>query len=82
MKRTYILHIKTPRGVKRYDSANKRRFFHHTRLINWEIGSIQVYLKVSDGKREDHRGKMVEFFNDGDYSNKHDFNKALVAFCE
>ena len=82
MKRTYILHIKTPKGVKRYDTANKSRFFNHTRLINWEIKVLRVYLKVSDGKREDHRGKMVEFYNDGMYTDKHNFLLAFRAFTE
>ena len=78
----YALRIKTPKGVKRRTTKSRRRFLYYTRLIPWQIKDLKVYLKVSDGLQKDHRGKMVEFYNDGDYINKKDFDLALNAFLE
>jgi len=77
-----ILKVFGGKEVKRYESANKRRFFNHTRRINWKIGQIKVYLKVIYGKDKDHKGRIQTFYNDGFYTDKAEFTKALNAFFE
>lgn len=81
MKTNCILRVKYAKGVKRQESANKRRFLRYTRLINWEKAK-SAYLGVVYGKDKDYRGKMITFYNDGDYTNKKDFELALKAFLE
>lgn len=80
--RRFILHVKTPKGVKRYDTGKIRRFLRYTKLINWQNTNLQVYLKVTYEKQRDHRNKLVQFYNDGDYESRDDFARALLAFFE
>lgn len=77
-----ILHVKTPKGIKRHDTSKIRRFLHYTKLINWQNKNLRVYLKVTYGKQRDHRNKLVQFYNDGDYETKDDFARAIRAFLE
>ena len=68
-------------GGERYETTSIRRFTTHVASIKW--GNLpSVYLRVSYGIQKDHRGKMNYFYNEGDYSNKHEFTQALRAFLE
>ena len=66
---------------ERYETTSIRRFATHVASIKWQ-DTPSVYLRVSYGMQKDHRGKMNYFFNEGDYSNKHEFTQALCAFLE
>jgi len=79
--RNCILKVKYGKVVKRYESANKRRFLYYTRLINWEKCPV-VTLRVVYGKIKDNFGHIVTADNTGDYENKKDFLLALNAFLE
>lgn len=57
---------------KRYESSYIRRFLTHVRTINWKV-CPSVYLRVSYGHG---------LFNDGNYTVKNEFDKALRAFME
>lgn len=81
-KRNHILKVFKAKSMKRYESANSRRFLYYTRLINWNKGILKVYLKVIYGKDKDANNKMTLFYNDGTYTNKKDFELALKAFME
>ena len=81
-KINYILKVFKAKTMKRYESANRRRFLYYTRLINWKNGISKVYLKVIYGKDKDAYGKMIVFQNEGTYTNKKDFELALKAFLE
>ena len=83
MRRTFILKVVVEgRIALRRDTGKIQRFLHLTRLINWQDKGLRVYLKVSNGKDKDHTGKLVEFYNDGWYENKEDFDLAYQAFIE
>jgi hypothetical protein len=77
-KRNYTIIV----NGKRYESSHIRRFLNHVRTIKWEIGHPRVYLRVSYGMKENHQGKRKTFYNDGSYTEKHEFNQALKAFLE
>ena len=66
---------------ERYETTSIRRFTTHVASIKWE-NHPSVYLRVSYGMQKDPRGKMRTFYNDGDYSDKHEFMEALRAFLE
>ena len=60
----------------------KRRFLKKIRSINWSDSLIKAHVKASDGYFPDNFGKSMEFYNDGDYTNKSDFWLAVDAFLE
>ena len=64
--------------VKRYRSGTKRRFMFHLTHDKFS----KAIVRVEYGKEKDNFGKMVMFFNEGEYTNKHDALQALRAFCE
>ena len=64
--------------VKRYRKGTFRRFLYSCRHGSWE----KYYLWVGYGKQKDVYGKMTEFYNDGEYTNRKDAEQALRAFCE
>jgi hypothetical protein len=68
-------------GDNRYESTSWRRFYHHVGTIKWRKG-ISAYLRVSYGMAKDNHGKLVGFYNDGEYTNKTEFIHALNAFLE
>jgi hypothetical protein len=68
--------------VDRCKTHSKRRFLNKTRLINWKIYTIKVYLKVSYGKGLNVFNKLVNFSNEGVYENRADFEEALAVFTE
>lgn len=70
------------RVAKVSTSRNSRRFLNKLALINFENGSIKVYLRVDYGKGKDVKGKIVDFYNDGWYENRQSLIQALVAFKE
>jgi hypothetical protein len=59
-----------------------RRFLKNLRTIKWQESHISVYLKVYYGKHEDNFGKIVPFYNDGEYENETDLWRAFNAFYE
>ena len=59
-----------------------RRFYHRIGTINWQSKPSKVYLRVSYGRGLNNFGKMANFYNDGDYTTKHDLIFALKAFTE
>lgn len=68
--------------VQRVQTHSLRRFYRHLRTINWEKRPLSVYLKVSYGKQKDVWGKMVTFYNDGNYKTKQELLQAFEAFVE
>jgi len=68
--------------IQRYQTRSVRRFLKKIRTINWEKLNIEVYVKVSYGKKKDVHGKLVTFYNDGVYDSKQDFIQAINAFLE
>lgn len=57
-----------------------RVFLNRTRTYKWQESNFEVYLKVGYPKRENNFGKVVEFCNEGTYTNKVDFAQAANAF--
>jgi hypothetical protein len=66
---------------QRYETSSIRRFYNHIRTIKWGSGTL-AYLRVSYGKDKDIHGKIINFYNDGEYTNKKEFGDALNAFLE
>ncbi|MFZ5366497.1 MAG: hypothetical protein ACOZBZ_04405 [Patescibacteria group bacterium] len=65
--------IKNGKLVERYETHSIRRFYTKIRRINWQNRPLKVYLRVSYGGGS---------YNDGEYTNKKDFNQVLSAFLE
>jgi hypothetical protein len=59
-----------------------RRFTNNLRTINWQNKNILIYLRVSYGKQKDCFGKIVNFYNDGNYETEDDLWLAFNAFKE
>lgn len=74
--------IKNGKTIDRCQTHSKRRFNNRIRTINWQNRPLKVYLRVSYGVGEDVFGKMVNFYNDGEYETKNDLLSALSAFTE
>lgn len=68
--------------IQRVQTHSLRRFYRHLRTINWQKHNLSVYLKVSYGKQKDVWGKMVTFYNDGDYETEQELLQAFRAFTE
>jgi hypothetical protein len=66
--------------VSRVQTHSLRVFLNRARTINWQNPHILVGLRVSYGKYEDVFGKMVTFYNEGEYDKKKDFALAANAF--
>jgi len=81
-KRNYTLRVYTDQGVQRYETSSIRRFLTHVRSISWQNTPIKVYLRVFYGKFRDHQGILQNFYNDGNYIDQEEFEKALAAFLE
>lgn len=77
MNRNYTINAN---GV-RYESKSMRRFLRHVRTIKWKETTLAT-LRVSYGTGKDVFGKEVTFNNEGEYTNKKDFEQALTAFME
>lgn len=73
---------KNSREVQRVQTCSRRRFLKKTRTINWQDSPLKVYLRINYGKHKDNYGKTINFWNDGEYSNRADFDMALQAFME
>lgn len=61
-----------------YHTGKVKRIYSIVRQGNFS----NSYLKVSYGKHKDVFGKLVEFYNDGHYSNRDDLVFAFKAFTE
>ena len=79
MKRNYTLKINGASIIKTHSII---RFLRKTRLIKWGNKPVEVFVRVYDGRYKDVFGKMIDFFNEGTYANKKDFDLALTAFLE
>lgn len=73
---------KNNKRVQMYRTHKIRRFLKNIRLIKFEDGGINAYIKVGYGKHIDVYGKITDFHNDGVYDNKEDFWWAFNAFIE
>lgn len=82
VKRNFFYKVtENHRTVQVVETHSKTRFMNKARSIKWE-NKPSVYLRVSYGKQKDHRGKLVNFYNDGVYENRHDFYHSFSAFIE
>ena len=72
MKRNYTLRVKDGLKVVRYESSKIRTFLNKTRTIKWQNKKIEVYVRISENG----------FWNEGVYTDKKEFEKALKAFLE
>jgi len=68
--------------IKVSTSKNSRKLVNKLALVNFENGQIKVYLRLTYGIGKDTRGKMVQFYNDGWYDDRHLLMEALTAFRE
>lgn len=68
--------------IQRYQTRSKRRFYNRLRMINWQNGSLKVYLRVSYGQAMSNKGKLENFYNDGHYETKEDLLETFRAFTE
>lgn len=68
--------------TERYETTKLSRFLRKLKLINWRISGVKVYLRVSSGRSLENHGRLADFYNDGDYTCKVDFDQALAAFLE
>jgi hypothetical protein len=74
--------FKNNKLVSKCQTHSTRRFLKKLRTINWKNFSPRVYLKVSYGKLLDNFGKLTNFVNEGEYTNKKDLWQAFEAFTE
>jgi hypothetical protein len=68
--------------IERYETKKLCRFLRKLKLIDWHISGLKVYLRVSSGRSLEAHGILTDFYNDGWYSNKVDFDQSLAAFLE
>lgn len=74
--------IKNRKTIQSVRTHSVRRFTNNLRTINWTKPYPSVHLRVSYGKQKDTFGKMVTFYNDGNYDNKTDLWQAFNAFIK
>lgn len=74
--------IKNNRAIQRVQTHSPRRFINKLRTINWQNNDLKIYLKDNYGKQKDCFGKLVTFYNDGEYDNENDLWLAFNAFKE
>lgn len=74
--------FKVGKLMKKVRTNSDRRFFYITRSINWDVKDISAYIEFNYGKKLSNQDKIEEFFNDGKYENKADFDLAYEAFRE
>jgi hypothetical protein len=74
--------VKNGRVVDRCQTHSKRRFYNRIGTLKWQNKPSFVYLRVSYGKNIDAFGKMVNFYNDGEYDNKNDLLSVLDIFSQ
>jgi hypothetical protein len=61
--------------------SGRKISYRINRMLDWEKIK-KVYLKILYGYDIDNYGHRKLFYNDGDYTNKKDFNLAFIAFSE
>ena len=74
--------IQNSRTIQRCQTHSIRRFTKKIGTINWENGQITVYLRVNYGRYKNNYGKLVNFYNDGEYETKKDLLQAFKAFID
>jgi len=73
-KRNFLFKlVENGRTIQTVETHSKTRFMNKARSINWK-NRPSVYLRVSYGKQKDHRGKLINFYNDGIYDNNKIFS--------
>lgn len=79
----YILKVLDGRRiVRRVQTDNRRVFAQKLASLRHKSRAEKWYLRVNYGKRKDNFGKLVDFYNDGDYTNKKQLVQAYKAFIE
>lgn len=73
---------KAGKVVQRNTTHKIRRFLKILRLVKFGERDISVYLRVRYGDFPDVFGKIIEFYNDGQYDNKEECSQAAYAFTE
>lgn len=74
--------IKNGKAIDGYETHSKRLFYKKIRTLKWKKGVEKVYLRVYYGKGIDNFGKVVDFYNEGEYTTKKDLLFAFSAFTE
>ena len=82
MKKSFLIKVFYPHEIYKYQTHFIRRFLKKTRTTKWQNTPIKVFLKVSYGREENWQDKKENFYNDGYYENRSDFELALNAFVE
>jgi hypothetical protein len=72
--------IKNDQMVNSTRTHSLRIFLKNLRSINWTLGGIKVYMRVSYGFKLNHKNKMETFHNDGWYENEKDLLFAFGCF--
>jgi hypothetical protein len=80
MIKNYYLKIKEKgQKTRMVRTHSLRKFTSGLRTINWQ-NSPSVYLRVNYGKALDVHGRLVAFFNDGQYDNEQELLEVFKAF--
>jgi hypothetical protein len=77
-----LIVTKNDKTITRYRTHSLRCFKRSLRMINWEDGPTNVYIKVSEGLLLDCWGKMSRFFNDDNCDNPDDLWMSFNSFIE
>lgn len=75
-KITLRLYLKNGKIRKYYTSNAIRRILYKASHVNFE----KAYCRVNYGKFEDPFGKIVNFYNDGYYTDKKELFKVIQIF--
>jgi hypothetical protein len=69
--------------IVRRQQTDKRRVFARILASLKKLALKEKwYIRVNYGKYKDNFGKLVDFYNDGEYTNKTELMKAYKAFIE
>lgn len=71
--------LKNEKKVDKIRTHSLRLFTTHLRMINWK-NNPTVYLRVSYGKKLNHKNKLETFYNDGWYYDRQELLGAFKAF--
>ena len=76
--------IKKGKMAQMAHTAISSRFLSFIKAVSFpelkKIPNSHLYIKVVYGKSLDNYGKLREFYNDGEYTNRKDLNLAVRAF--
>jgi len=74
--------IKDSQVIQRCQTYKKRKFLRELGTIDWKNKPLKVHLRVHYGRGKNAEGKMVSFYNDGEYKTKWELMIAFRAFTE